>query len=299
MAKRVKNGGDFLAGILAIAVAVAVWALSPAVTGGEEEGEEVAAPRRTVEKRAVASPQETGKTNAGSDNVRQIEIPAKMHGTPERILRRYAYTLSFNRETNQPNWVAWCLDSNEAAGGHISRGEFAADPDIPAPHRVEPGDYTHSGYDRGHMAPAADMKFSAQAMRECFYMSNICPQNHSLNGGAWSRLEKACRRWASEMGRVYIVCGPVFRRDRQKTIGLEHKISVPHSFFKCVYAEGKDGKPMAIGFVMANNSSRQTLASTAVSVDSVEAITGMDFFPALPEKTEKAVEAAFSLADWQ
>lgn len=299
MAKRRNKGSGFIAGITVIAMAVAAWALTPVVNGGEEEKDEVVAPRREAERQAVASPQKTEKTNVGNGKEQRIEIPAKMHGTPERILRRYAYTLSFNRETNQPNWVAWCLDSSEAAGGRISRGEFAADPDIPAPHRVEPDDYTRSGYDRGHMAPAADMKFSAQAMRECFYMSNICPQNHSLNGGAWSRLENACRRWATEMGRVYIVCGPVFRKGKQKMIGREHRIPVPHAFFKCVYAVEKGGKPKAIGFVMTNNGSRQTLASTAVTVDSVEAITGMDFFPALPAKTEKAVEAAFSLADWQ
>lgn len=302
MAKRRRKHktGGLLAGTLAI-VAVAAGALAVIPTasgGGEEEQQTVVAPYEVAAKPSITSPQKPVKPKPAG-NERRIEIPAKMHGTPERILRRYAYTLSFNRETNQPNWVAWCLDSSEAAGGHIERGDFAADPDIPAPHRVEPSDYTRSGYDRGHMAPAADMKFSPRAMRECFYMSNICPQNHSLNGGPWSRLETACRRWASETGKVYIVCGPIFGSGKHKTIGKDHKIPVPRAFFKCVYAVGKGGKPRAIGFVMANNASRQTLASTATSVDSVEALTGMDFFPALPAKTEKAVEATFSLADWQ
>lgn len=296
--RRRRKAGGFFAGILVVVIAAAAWAVVPAVTGSGGEEQVMVVPCEATAEPALLSPQKSVKTKPGG-NERRIEIPAKMRGTPERILHRYAYTLSFNRATNQPNWVAWCLDSSEAAGGHIGRGDFAADPDIPEPHRVEPSDYTHSGYDRGHMAPAADMKFSAQAMRECFYMSNICPQNHSLNGGPWSRLETACRRWASETGKVYIVCGPIFRPGKYKTIGKEHKIPVPRAFFKCVYTVGKGGRPRAIGFIMVNNASHQTLASTATTVDSVEALTGMDFFPALPAKTEKAVEATFSLADWQ
>ena len=227
-----------------------------------------------------------------------IEIPAKMRGTPERLLRRMAYTLSFNNETNQPNWVAWCLEDCETDGNIRRRKEFVADADIPSPHRVEPEDYSHMGYDRGHMAPAADMKFNARAMRECFFMSNICPQTRELNGGAWSKLEKACRRWAGKFGKVYIVCGPIFRGGKHKCIGKNVRVTVPDAFFKCVYGVN-NGVSQAIGFVMNNSTSKQNMNASAKTVDEVENITGMDFFPNLPDKIENKVESEYSIKNWQ
>ncbi len=238
------------------------------------------------------------KEKARQKDKRLIEVPAKLHGTPERLLKRMAYTLSFNRETNQPNWVAWCLEDSETDGNIRRREEFLADTDIPLPHRVEPSDYSYSGYDRGHMAPAADMKFDAQAMRECFYMSNICPQTHELNAGAWSKLEKACRRWAEKFGEVYIVCGPIFYKGKHKSIGKNLVIPVPDAFFKCVYGVN-NGTPQAIGFVMKNNASKQNMNASAMTVDEVEEITGMDFFPNLPDKTEYKVESECSIKSWQ
>lgn len=238
------------------------------------------------------------KVDRKNNNIRSIEIPAKLHGIPERLLYRKAYTLSFNRETNQPNWVAWCLENYETDGKIHRRDDFIADEDIPQPHRVEPSDYRKSGYDRGHMAPSADMKFDAQAMKECFYMSNICPQTHKLNAGAWNKLEAACRRWANKFERVYIVCGPIFIKGKHKSIGQEHKITVPDAFFKCIYAVNK-GKPQAIGFIMQNNETKQNMNASAMTVDKVEEITGMDFFPNLPDKVETEVESRHSIKIWQ
>lgn len=249
-------------------------------------------------KKAKSEKTETQNKEKKGNTKRLIEVPAKLSGTPERMLYRMAYTLSFNRETNQPNWVAWCLEDYETDGNIARRNEFLADEDIPLPHRVETKDYSGSGYDRGHMAPSADMKFDAQAMKECFYMSNICPQTHTLNAGAWSKLESACRRWANKFGRVYIVCGPIFNTGKQKQIGKEHKIPVPKAFFKCIYAVNK-GKPQAIGFVMNNNSSKQNMNASAMTVDEVEKITGMDFFPNLPDKIENKVESEYSIKSWQ
>lgn len=229
---------------------------------------------------------------------RKIEVPARMQKKPERIISREAYTLSFNRETNEPNWVAWCLQREETDGPVHRRDEFLPDPDVPAPHRVESYDYSGSGYDRGHMAPAADMKWSGDAMRDCFYMSNICPQTHELNAGAWAKLEGACRRWAQSYGRIYIVCGPIFYQGKHKSIGREHVVTVPDAFFKCIYAVS-DGKPQAIAFVMRNTGAKQNMYASALTVDEVEAATGMDFFPNLPDRTERVVESQFSLKDWK
>lgn len=230
-------------------------------------------------------------------NVR-IEIPLSAKHTPSRVLKRLAYTVSFNRNTNQPNWVAWCLTDEESTGTVPRNKSFYADSQIPYPHRVTTEDYKDCGYDRGHMAPAADMKFSAQAMRECFYMSNICPQNHELNAGSWQKLEEACRRWARRYGKVYIVCGPMFYTDNYKYIGREHYVPVPDAFFKCVYADGPKG-PQAIAYIYNNTSTKQNMNRAATSVDAVEKVTGMDFFYMLPDKIETRVEKSVNIKNWQ
>lgn len=237
-------------------------------------------------------------SEASRGNVRKAEMPGKMRGVPERIIEHTGYTLSFNREHNNPNWVAWELTAEEAEGTLPRSDDFDIDPDVPAPHQVSPNDYTRSGYDRGHMVPAADMKWSSKAMKECFYMSNICPQNHSLNSGAWSTLENACRRWAKNEGAVYIVCGPVYKSSKPKTIGQQLRISIPDGFFKVVLSLN-EGKEKAIGFYYANRDGKQPMHETATTVDEIEALTGIDFFVNIPDRLERRIEAEYSLKKWQ
>lgn len=229
---------------------------------------------------------------------RKMELPGRMKGVPERIIEHMGYTLSFNREHNEPNWVAWELTADEAEGDVPRADDFLPDPQVPEPHRVTTEDYKGSGYDRGHMVPAADMKWSAKAMSECFYMSNICPQNHSLNAGPWSTLEKACRRWARQEGSVYVVCGPVFKGNRQKTIGKRLRITVPDGFFKVVLSLRK-GQEKAIGFYYANRAGKRTLEQAAMTVDEVEELTGIDFFVNVPDGLEQRVEATARLKSWR
>ena len=140
----------------------------------------------------------------------QLALPAPLSHVPEQILRRKAYVLSFNTETLLPNWVAWRLTA-EAVDGHVKRESvsFHEDFNVAPRYRVIPSDYSRSGYDRGHMCPAGDNKWSFQAMEESFLMTNICPQLHSLNAGDWNNLEIQCRAWAREYGEIYIVCGPI------------------------------------------------------------------------------------------
>lgn len=230
--------------------------------------------------------------------VRKIEQPGRMKKTPERLVEHVGYMLSFNREHNNPNWVAWELTASEAAGILPRDDNFQPDPLLPANHRVEHADYTRSGYDRGHMVPAADMKWNSRAMAECFYMSNICPQTHALNAGVWETLESACRRWAKQEGSVYIVCGPVYKGNKQKHIGKKLSITVPDGFFKVVLSLRKD-KEKAIGFYYANTSSKQNFAAGATTVDAIEELTGIDFFVNLDDRLESRLESAYSLKAWR
>lgn len=136
--------------------------------------------------------------NRGSVTASKLEIPVSVQKRDEIRLVRTAFTISYNNFYKTPNWVAWELTRQETEGNEERKTKFLPDPDLPEP-RVEHSDYTHSGYDRGHMAPAADMKWSEQAMQESFYMSNICPQNQKLNRDDWGDLEEMCRNWAKNM----------------------------------------------------------------------------------------------------
>lgn len=135
-------------------------------------------------------------------------------------------------------------------------------------------------------------------MRECFYMSNICPQDPQLNRGSWATLEKACRRWAKAEGSVYIVCGPVFQSGRKRrTIGRDHTISVPDGFYKVVLSLRK-GHEKAIGFYFRNSSARQSMEEAARTVDEIEEMTGINFYVNLNRSLETRLEKTASLKDW-
>ena len=237
-----------------------------------------------------------GNAFAQSNN---LEIPAPQKGKKELILKRKNYTLSFNKNTNTPNWVAWRLDKKKLQERVSRKGyKFLPDPNLNQRQAVVTQDYARSGYDRGHMCPAGDSKWSGEAMKESFYMTNICPQHPNLNGGDWNELEEACRRWAAK-GPLYIVCGPIFyKKEKPEYIGKEHQIRVPEAFFKVILAGVEKGKPRAIGFIYKNTAGNRPLDAYVNSIDQVERITGYDFFPNLPDKIEAEVEKKYNLNLW-
>jgi len=225
----------------------------------------------------------------------QLEIPAPLTDRNEQILTRAGYTVSYNSKTLQPNWVAWHLTKEHLSGAaKRPRRAFHEDEDVPEP-RVVDFDYYNSGYDRGHMCPAADNKWSEEAMYQSFLFSNICPQSHGLNIGDWNEMENQCRSWAKEYGDIYIVCGPIFYDKKHKTIG-KHKVPVPEAFFKVVLC--MVGSPKAIGFVYKNEDGDRPKGDYVNSVRQVQRLTGIDFFPSLDDDVEQAVEAGFDLGDW-
>ena len=227
-----------------------------------------------------------------------LEQPATLHNHPEQIVVHTGYRLSFNRETLCPNWVAWELTANETEGSMQRSNDFRPDEMLPYRYQVTTDDYKHSGYDRGHMCPSADMKWSSTAQSECFFMSNICPQTHALNAGGWEKVERACRRWAKRKGKVYIVCGPIFNDSRKQLyIGKSVKIRVPNAFFKVVLSL-KKGEEKAIGFYFTNRDGKQNMGDATKTVDEIEKITGMDFFPQLNDALERRVEAQNNLNLW-
>ena len=136
-------------------------------------------------------------------------------------------------------------------------------------------------------------------MKESFYMTNICPQHPNLNSGDWNELEQTCHRWAEQQP-VYIVCGPIlYKKSRAEYIGKEHKIRVPEAFFKVVLTGVEKGNLRAIGFIYKNAEGNRPLDAYVNTVDEVERITGIDFFPALPDEVEAQVESQYNMKDWK
>ena len=224
-----------------------------------------------------------------------IEVPkVTKSDISETVVQHTGYTVSFNSDWNIPNWVAYELTKEEVAGDEPRAEHFIPDPEIRNCPTTD--DYKNSGYDRGHMAPAGDMKWSETAMKESFYLSNICPQNHNLNSGDWKSLEEHLRTMATQYDKVYIVCGPIVSTS-PKTIGKEHKVTVPAAFFKAVLRQKGDSWS-AIGFMFANEAGHKNLSTYAMSIEDLQIVTDLDFFYNLPDKIEEEVEATYSLSDW-
>lgn len=237
------------------------------------------------------------KDTASVQAAKGIEIPRFTKKRQSQVLVRLAYTTSYNKYTRCPNWVAWKLTADHTEGPYVRKGyRFHEDMDVPYP-RAYYEDYKGSPYgmQRGHMCPAADNKWSDEAMDECHLLTNICPQYGQLNGGEWKDLEDACRDWARDYGCIYIVCGPIFYSDRPRLIG-EHDIAVPDAFFKVVLRLGRN--PQALGFIYPNDRCSGPMSDFVMSVDEVEKTVGLDFFAALNDAVENKVERQAKLEKW-
>ncbi len=228
-------------------------------------------------------------------NLEGIEIPTITEERSDRVITHKGYTVSYNYDWKIPNWVAYELTDLEVQGEVPRYDRFKPDPMVPQGATATTNDYKHSGYDRGHMAPAADMKWNEQVMKESFYLSNICPQNPNLNGGVWKDLEEQVRDLASQKGKIFVVCGPIVN-DISNTIG-ENKVVVPQAFYKVLLQE-ENGEIHTIGFVYENVSGRKPMSTYAMTVDEVENLTNIDFFPSLPNKIENKVEAEVDFSKW-
>ncbi len=230
------------------------------------------------------------------DDTAPLQQVAMPEDCVSQIIQYPGFTVSFNKDYHMPNWVAWELTRQEASANEVTRekGTFMADPDVPG--CPDLADYKSSGYDRGHMCPAGDMKWSADAMQACFFLTNMCPQDNALNTGAWNSLETKCRNWAVRDSAIIIICGPVLSDKLPRTIG-PNRVPVPERFFKVVLAPFAN-PVRGIGFIMANGKVPGGMQAAAVSIDEVEEITGFDFFASLPDDIENKIEAECNFPRW-
>lgn len=230
------------------------------------------------------------KTKAGNSK----DHPKQVSQEKYQIVKHQYYTLAYSEENEQPAWVCYTLRRNQVGGKEPRSNSFVPDPMVTT-QTANDIDYKKSGYDKGHMVPAADMGWSPDAMKETFYFSNISPQVPSFNRGAWKKLEERVRGWAVEFDSVKVYVGPIFK-DNIKKIGPD-SVTVPGHYFK-VILEYHNSTYDGIGFIFPNKKVIDPIYRYAVSIDSVEDFTNLDFYTYLPDNIEEKMESGFDLALW-
>lgn len=225
------------------------------------------------------------------DSFLDVRIP---DGTPSQIKDYEGFRVSFNKDNRTPNWVAWELLASETSGGESRYNKFWQDTDLDGCPATT--DYSNSGFDRGHLCPAADQKWSNTAMVDCFSLANMAPQDHALNTGAWKTLENKERVWAERDSAILIVAGPIYEKTDNQRIGAAG-VRVPGAFYKVIIAPYLEN-PRGIGFVYPNMSAPGNMENYVMTIREVEQLTGLDFFHNLPDDLEDAVESVASFKDW-
>ena len=216
----------------------------------------------------------------------------------DTVIDRCGYALGYSEQHEQPLWVSYKLTREEVRSKKAKRsGDFRADKAI-ATKSADPADYKGSFFDRGHLAPAADMSFSLQAMSESFYMSNMSPQRPEFNRGIWKTLEEKVRFFAENHGDLYVVSGPIFDYTKPVVTIGKNKVAVPDKYYK-VLLDANAANPKAIGFILPHKDTSRDISAFVVPVDVVEKASGLDFFNALDDDIEEKLESSCDYSAWQ
>lgn len=207
------------------------------------------------------------------------------------IVKHTYYTLAYSEENEQAFWVYYQLTPENINGTQSRTDDFRPDPAV-STGSASLEDYKYSGYDRGHLCPAADMTQNKTAMSETFFLSNMSPQLSGFNSGIWSTLESKVREWALQYKKLYVVTGPIFNNNLG-AIGV-NQVTVPGFYYKVIY----DGNNKMIGLILPNASSSLSLSQFVVTVDEIELKTGIDFFPELNDQLENQLEGTINTTNW-
>ncbi len=244
-----------------------------------------------LEEKNTSVSQTTSATRNNSEEFDDSFLPSSTTGA---IIKHNSFTLSYSEKNEQAEWVAYELSKKNLSKNEYKRPYFIEDKSVKTK-SADWRNYKHSGYDRGHLCPAGDRTISFEAYNETFLTSNISPQDKDFNAGIWNRLEQKVRFWAEKYDGVYVVTGGVLKGNL-KTIGDEN-VSVPNEFYKIV-VDVSNGNYKAIAFVIPNKPSSESFYEYAVSIDEIEAKTGIDFFPNLPDSIENKMENTIDLKAW-
>src|SRR5699024_5213182 len=232
-------------------------------------------------------------TKVENERTQQLELPSYKHA--DSIITRVWYQLRYHETHEQAQWVAYELTVSEADGPVGPTGDYREDPSI-STGSATLSDYRYSGYDRGHLMPAGDGRWSQAAMSATLLLSNMSPQEPGFNRGGWRTLESKVRAWATENEAVYVVTGPALQQGIKDTIGA-NQVSVPRYYYKAVL-DHTPPETKAIGFLLPNKKLPCPLSHYVVSIDSLESLTGIDFYPLLPNDQEQKLESHVELSLW-
>ena len=262
----------------------------------KESSQRATTTSKTTKKATTSSPVKAERASI-TPLPKGSELPQLKRKRTEQIIQHEGYTVSYNADYRIANWVAYVLTDKEARSDKAERqNKFVVDPLVKGASATNE-DYTRTGFDRGHLAPAGDMKWSEKAMRESFYLSNITPQKPGLNRGIWKELEEQIRLWARENGAVLIATGPVIPDEELNRLG-KNRVGVPRQFYK-VLCMVVNNQLEGVGFLFENRDYGTTpLRQMMVPIDRVEQVTGIDFFPALPDDEERQMEATVHTDLW-
>lgn len=232
------------------------------------------------------------ETDVGSTNNLKYGVPCRC----DLLINRIGYANGYSFAKKQPYWVSYELTREKATTKACRRtNDFRPDPCVPD--AITPADYRRTGYDRGHIAPAADMSWDRRAMHNSFYMSNMSPQVPMFNRGIWRLLEEWVRETAISNETIFVYTGPIFATNEvPKKIGYPARVEVPDAYYKVILAESEPRK--MIGFILKNEPSDHPLSQFACTVDQVEEATGMDFFTKLTWDVQTNLESKVELDKW-
>jgi len=216
--------------------------------------------------------------------------------TTGQVAHHRYYTLSYNEKYENAEWVAYSLSPEQISYRQIERPRFLRDPKVKT-RSASYKNYYPNGYEKGHLLPAGDRRFSYDAYDETFYTSNVSPMDHYFNGGIWNNLEKQVRYWAKRYGKLYVVTGGILQPGLER-IGRE-RVAVPDYFYKIVLDYKNPKKVRMLGFLVPHKDLDKPLKNFVVPVDSIEKLTGIDFFPALPDRLENKIEAEKHPEKWK
>ena len=224
------------------------------------------------------------------DSLMTVAVPRGMNDT---LVRYEAFDVHFNSERGIANCALYELVNNELYGTVERGNEFTADPGVKG--CPLPEDYAGSGFDRGHLVPAGDLKWNGTAMRQSFMLTNVGPMHKALNEGGWAKLEEKVREWTARDSALLVFTGPVVS-DGDTTLA-SGRVKVPSAYYKVILAPCV--RPIrVIAFIYPNGHSGGRLRQYAVSVDEVERRTGLDFFPTLSPEEQQCLESPVNLGAW-
>ena len=214
--------------------------------------------------------------------------------TTGQVIHHNNYSLSYNEKHEQAEWVAYFLKDSHISSTNFKRPYFEKDSKVKTK-SAHYKNYSNSGYDKGHLCPAGDRKFSKSAFDETFLTSNISPQEHKFNAGVWNRLEQKTRYWAKKYKNLYVITGGILENS-SKTIGSE-KVTVPNYFYKIIL-DFQEPEIKAIAFLIPHKDSEKALYKFVTSIDKIEELTGIDFFPKLEDSIENKLENSTNYLNW-